>query len=121
MDIWQVLLDVVILLGVGSLLGGLFERVRQSAIMGYLLAGVLLGPNVLHLIQRSDEVLAVSELGVALLLFTVGLEFSWARLRGMGRLALGSGMLQVVVRLPVGKPSSVTVPSRAATFGIETV
>ena len=102
MDIWQVLIDVVLLLGVGALLGALFERVRQSAIIGYLLAGTLLGPNVLHLIRSGDEVLALSELGVALLLFAIGLEFSWARLRGMGRLALGSGTLQVVVTAALG-------------------
>jgi len=101
-DIWQVLLDIVVLLGVGALFGGLFERVGQSAIIGYLIAGALLGPNVLHLIRSGDEVLAVSELGVALLLFTVGLEFSWSRLRGMGRLALGSGTLQVLVTTALG-------------------
>jgi len=101
-DIWPVLIDVVLLLGVGALLGALFERVRQSAIIGYLLAGALLGPNVLHLIQSGDEVLAVSEVGVALLLFAIGLEFSWARLRGMGRLALGSGTLQVLVTASLG-------------------
>ncbi|RKZ13295.1 sodium:proton exchanger, partial [bacterium] len=102
MDLWTLLLDVVVLLGVGALLGGLFESVRQSAIIGYLLAGALLGPNVLHLIQSGDEVLALSELGVALLLFTIGLEFSWQRLRRMGRLALGSGSVQVVLTAALG-------------------
>lgn len=95
MNIWQILIDVVILIGIGALLGGLFERMRQSAIIGYLLAGVLLGPNVLHVIRSADQVIAISELGVALLLFAIGLEFSWSRLRGMGRVALGSGMVQV--------------------------
>ncbi len=102
MNIWQVLLDVVILLGVGALLGGLVERARQSAILGYLLAGALLGPNALHLVQNGDEVLAVSELGVALLLFTIGLEFSWSRLRAMGRFAFGSGFVQVSVTVALG-------------------
>lgn len=96
MSIWKVLLDIVVLLGVGAILGGLFVRMRQSAIVGYLLAGVLLGPNVFHVIQSGEEVIAVSELGVALLLFAIGLEFSWPRLRGMGRIALGSGIVQVV-------------------------
>ena len=95
MNLWQVLFDVVILLGSGALLGGLLERVRQSAILGYLLAGVLLGPNVLHVIRGADEVIAISELGVAMLLFAIGLEFSWARLRGMGRIAFGGGVVQV--------------------------
>ena len=95
-DIWQVLIDVVILLGAGVLLGALFERVRQSATIGYLIAGVIVGPNALHVIGSSEEVLAVSELGVALLLFVIGLEFSWRRLRAMGRTAFFSGALQVI-------------------------
>ena len=102
MDIWAVLLDVVFLLGAAALLGGLFERMGQNAIIGYLLAGALLGPNVSSLVESGDEVLAVSELGVALLLFTIGLEFSWTHLRGMGRLALGSGTLQVLVTIVLG-------------------
>lgn len=102
MDIWLVLLDVVVLLGGGALLGALFERARQSAIIGYLLAGVVLGPNVTHVIESSEEVLAVSELGVALLLFAIGLEFSWSRLRDMGRMALGSGTVQVLATMGIG-------------------
>ncbi len=102
MDIWEVLLDVVILLGAGALLGALAERLRQSAIVGYLVAGALLGPNALHAIDSSEEVLALSELGVALLLFAIGLEFSWSRLRAMGRIALGGGVVQVTVTLGVG-------------------
>lgn len=102
MDIWQTLLDVVVLLGAGALLGGLLERMRQSAIIGYLLAGVLLGPNVLHVVQSYEQVLAVSELGVALLLFAIGLEFSWARLKSMGSVALGSGAVQVVGTTALG-------------------
>lgn len=100
-NIWQILLDVVVLLGIGALLGGLFERFKQSAIIGYLLAGVFLGPNVLQLVQSADEVIAISELGVALLLFAIGLEFSWSRLRSMGRVALGSGVVQVTATTTV--------------------
>ena len=96
MSVWTVLLDIVVLLGAGALLGGLFERMRQSAIVGYLVAGALLGPNCLHVIDAGDEVVAVSELGVALLLFVIGLEFSWRRLRGMGRVVFGSGIIQIV-------------------------
>ncbi len=102
MDIWQVLIDVVVLLGAGALLGALFERVGQSAILGYLLAGALLGPNVLSVVQSTEDVLSVSELGVALLLFAIGLEFSFARLRMMGRVALGGGVVQVLLTTAVG-------------------
>ncbi len=116
MDIWRILFDVVVLLGAGAVLGGVFERFRQSAIVGYLLAGVLLGPNALNVVAESDEVLAVSELGVALLLFVIGLEFSWKRLRGMGRVVLGGGVLQIVVTGMVasGVASAVGFGARAS-------
>lgn len=100
--IWQILLDIVVLLGAGAALGSLLERWGQSAIVGYLLAGVLLGPNAFHVVASVREVLAVSELGVALLLFVIGLEFSWPRLRSMGRGAVGSGLVQVVTTLALG-------------------
>ena len=65
-------------------LGGLCERLKQSAILGYLLAGTLLGPNALDWMPNHEAVATIAELGVALLLFTIGLEFSYRRLRGLG-------------------------------------
>ena len=91
MDLWTALLDVLILLLAAMLLGAFCERVKQSAILGYLLAGTLLGPNALNLMPSHQAVAAIAELGVALLLFTIGLEFSWRRLRTIGPIALGGG------------------------------
>ncbi len=96
MDLWTVLLDVLILLLTAIVLGSLFERLKQSAILGYLIAGTLLGPNALNLMENHLEVATIAELGVALLLFTIGLEFSWSRLRSIGWMALGGGTLQVI-------------------------
>jgi CPA2 family monovalent cation:H+ antiporter-2 len=94
---WGTLFDLLVLLGAALLLGALCERLRQNAILGYLLAGMLLGPNALNVISSGAQVRALAELGVALLLFTIGLEFSWRRLRRMGTVALGGGALQVIV------------------------
>jgi len=96
-DPWHHLFEIILLLGGGFLLGALAERLRQSAILGYLAAGMLLGPNVLHLVETQADVTMLAELGVALLLFSIGLEFSWARLRRMGASGLGGGAVQVVV------------------------
>lgn len=96
-DLWPALLDVLILLLTAMLLGALCERLRQSALLGYLLAGTLLGPNSLNLMPSHEAVTAIAELGVALLLFTIGLEFSWRRLRSIGPIALGGGTVQVVL------------------------
>jgi len=100
-DLWSSLLDVIILLGAALVLGTIFERFRQSAILGYLLAGTLLGPNALHWISNEESVKTLAELGVALLLFTIGLEFSWGRLRRMGKTALGGGLAQVIITMAV--------------------
>ncbi|MCG8407439.1 MAG: cation:proton antiporter [Phycisphaerales bacterium] len=97
MNLWTALLDVLILLAAAMLLGGLCELLKQSAILGYLLAGILLGPNALNWMPNHKAVATIAELGVALLLFTIGLEFSWRRLRALGRTAVVGGTLQILV------------------------
>lgn len=99
MDSWHLLLDILILLGGALVLGVLCERLRQSPILGYLAAGTLLGPNALQVVSTADEVTVLAELGVALLLFTIGLEFSWPRLKKLGAAAFGGGTGQVLVTM----------------------
>ncbi|MCB2156802.1 cation:proton antiporter [bacterium] len=94
-DFWKMLLDFLMLIGAATFLGVLFERIRLSALLGYLAAGILLGPGAFKLIEGSHGVTSMAELGVALLLFSIGLEFSWRRLRAHGRLALLGGSLQI--------------------------
>ena len=107
MNLWTALLDVLILLTAAMLLGGLLERLKQNAILGYLLAGTLLGPNALNLVTHHETVTGIAELGVALLLFVIGLEFSRNKLRSIGAIALGGGILQVVVTGALGMYVSV--------------
>ncbi len=97
MNVWTALLDVLIILLTAMVLGGVFERFKQNAILGYLLAGALVGPHAFDLIPNHEAVRSITELGVALLLFVIGLEFSWRRLRSLGAIALGGGTLQVLV------------------------
>jgi len=99
MDAWGALADLLALLVGGFLLGALAERLRQSAILGYLLAGMLLGPHGVHLVSRTANVALLAELGVALLLFSIGLEFSWSRLKRAGGSALAGGGLQVALTI----------------------
>jgi len=91
-----------VLLGGALVLGLICERLRQSAILGYLAAGTLLGPNALGFVSNSEHVQHLAELGVALLLFTIGLEFSWPRLKRLGVAALGGGAAQILVTIAVG-------------------
>ena len=97
--LWHILLDVVLLLGAAMLLGAIFERLKQNAIVGYLLAGALLGPYALSLVSNHKEVSELSELGVTLLLFAIGLEFSWSRLSKLGTRIMLAGVIQIVVTI----------------------
>ena len=101
MSAWDLLLDIVILLSASLIAGLVCGRLRQNAIVGYILAGILLGRAGFGLVRAGPALEALAELGVALLLFSIGLEFSWARLRKFGTLALGGGTLQVSLTLVV--------------------
>jgi K+:H+ antiporter len=72
------------------------RRLRIPATVGFMLTGVLIGPGALGLIADTRRVAALAEIGVSVLLFIVGLEFSLARLREIGRAFLVAGPLQVV-------------------------
>ena len=85
---------VVFLLAV-VLLVPLAQRLKLGAVPGYLLAGILIGPSVLGLLGNPDNVARLSEMGVVMLLFVIGLELSPRRLWTMRRALFGIGSLQV--------------------------
>jgi CPA2 family monovalent cation:H+ antiporter-2 len=99
MNEWTILQDALLLLLGAMLLGALFERFKQNAVLGYLLAGALLGPHAFNALPNRDAILSIAELGVTLLLFAIGMEFSWRKLRRIGSIALGGGTLQVLVTM----------------------
>ncbi len=101
-EIWSVLFQILMLLAGALVLGLLFERLRQSAILGYLLAGTLMGPAALDIVKADSGVPVVAELGVSLLLFAIGLEFSAKRLLRLGPIAAGGGSIQVLATLGLG-------------------
>ena len=95
MDLWFFLMELVMLLGGAFILGALAQRLRQSPILGYLLAGTIVGP----LLFNATAVNQAAELGVSLLLFSIGLEFSFQQLRRMGRMAFGGGAVQITITM----------------------
>lgn len=95
-SIWDVFLNLDVLLILAVLLGAVFERFRLSAVIGYLVAGMIIGPGGARFIEAGESVNMLAELGVALLLFTIGLEFSLERLKAIGRFAILGGSLQVI-------------------------
>ncbi|MGE8479493.1 MAG: monovalent cation:proton antiporter-2 (CPA2) family protein [Pseudomonas shirazensis] len=75
----------------------LAKRLQLGAVIGYLLAGVAIGPQVLGLIRDTESVAHISELGVVLLLFIIGLELSPRRLWLMRKAVFGVGLAQVLL------------------------
>ena len=93
-----VLRDGVILLGVAMLFVTLFRRFGLGAVLGYLVAGALVGPHGLGVIDAAPEaMLRIADLGIVLLLFLVGLELHPSRLWRLKSDIFGLGLLQVVV------------------------
>ncbi|KAA5538771.1 sodium:proton exchanger [Roseiconus nitratireducens] len=101
-EVWHGLLEVLLLLGAAMILGSLAERLRQSAIVGYLIAGSIIGPGALGWVSNQQSIFGIAELGVALLLFAIGLEFSPKRLMDLGKVPLLAGALQVLFTLVGG-------------------
>ena len=105
---WNVLGEVLLLVGSAVAMGVVLEAVGISAIIGYLLAGVLLGPSVLDVVGDSSNFALIAELGVALLLFSIGLEMTPTRLRGFGFRGAIAGMLQVALTIVAAAGVSMT-------------
>ncbi|MEK7774391.1 MAG: cation:proton antiporter [Candidatus Zixiibacteriota bacterium] len=90
-----VLTDIVIVLALSVAVVFVCHLVRIPAIVGFILTGVLAGPSVLGLVENANHVELLAEIGVVLLLFTIGIEFSLRSLWQMGRSVLLGGGLQV--------------------------
>ena len=95
--------DIVILV-VAALLGALLaQRFRQPLILGYILAGIVVGPHTGGVaITDSHEIELLAEIGVALLLFALGLEFSLAELKPVRLVALVGTPIQILVTMAFG-------------------
>ncbi len=103
MESWDMLLQIMLLLLACLLAGSVMAWLKQSPLVGYLLAGMLMGgPGSFAIVKAEQQIESIAELGVALLLFSLGLEFSWKRVIGLGKSTLLCGVAQVVVTLFVG-------------------
>lgn len=87
--------DITIILGAAVLVIYLFQRLRLPTILGYLITGILLGPSALGLIKVSQEVDMLAEIGIILLLFIIGMEFSLKSLAAIKNTVLVGGSVQV--------------------------
>ena len=100
--------DLVLFLATAGVAAPIFKRFKLNPILGFLLAGVILGPfglgRLIHVapwldyvtVDNPEEIAQLAEFGVVFLLFMIGLELSWERLRLMRKLVFGLGAAQVI-------------------------
>lgn len=95
----QLFADLLIILLVSVPVAFLCLRLKLPLLVGLMLTGILIGPYALGLIKELEAIEILAEIGVMLLLFTIGIEFSIRRLREMKRLVLIGGSLQVGITI----------------------
>ena len=95
-------LAMLLVLGAARFLDEVFERLNQPGLVGQIVAGIIIGPGVLHWLEPTDFLAALAELGVLFLLFRVGLEVKPSELLQVGRTALLVGVLGVAVPFVAG-------------------
>src|SRR5580765_4754168 len=86
------------------------RRFRIPSAVGFMLTGVLIGPGCLKLVADAHHVETLAEVGVAMLLFMIGLEFSLARLKEIGRAFFLAGPLQVLLTIGVTAAALIALP-----------
>ncbi|HNG10804.1 MAG TPA: cation:proton antiporter, partial [Agitococcus sp.] len=96
--------DLAIIMLVAGFVTLLFHRLKQPVVLGYLLAGVIIGPHTppFALIHDEHTVHILAELGVVFLLFSLGLEFSIKKLAQVGMPALIAGVTEIIVMIWLG-------------------
>ena len=96
--------DLAVVMVVAGAVTVLFHRFKQPVVLGYILAGVIIGPHTppFKLIQDEETIKTLGELGMVFLMFSLGLEFSLRKLRQVGLTALIAALLEIVLMLWLG-------------------
>ena len=110
-------LELMLLYLLAAVLGVVGCRLlKLPPMLGYLLVGVLIGPNALALAQNSESIRHLAEFGVVFLMFVIGLEFNLPKLKSMKKHVFGLGVLQVVLTIALITTGSVFLNSMAPTL-----
>ena len=96
--------DLAVILGVAAIVTFLFRRIRQPVVLGYIMAGVIVGPYTpaLFSVADTESIKIWAELGVIFLMFSLGLEFSFRRLMRVGMSAGITATLQIISMIALG-------------------
>jgi monovalent cation:H+ antiporter-2, CPA2 family len=93
----HLLQDLLVLFGIGIFTVVIFHRFSLPPVLGFLLTGIICGPFGFKFVESTHAVDFLAELGVVLLLFTIGIEFSFAKLKRLKRFLIFGGLLQVLL------------------------
>jgi len=96
---FRFLQDLIVVFCLSVLVVTVFTRFRLPTIVGFLVSGILMGPYGLSLVADVHSVEVLAEIGVVLLLFTIGIEFSLTKLNQIGRAVWGGGTAQVLATI----------------------
>jgi hypothetical protein len=95
----SIITDLAVLLVIGSAVAFVFHKFKQPLILGYLVAGVIIGPYSppFNLISHVEFINVFAEIGVILLLFIIGLEFPINKLKSMGKVVIGVSVIEITM------------------------
>lgn len=94
--------QIAIILAIAAAVGGLATLLRQPLVVAYIVVGVIVGPAALGLIEGSEQVSLLAQVGIAILLFLVGLKLDLHLIKSIGKVALLTGLGQVIFTSVVG-------------------
>jgi CPA2 family monovalent cation:H+ antiporter-2 len=114
----SILTDIVIIFALSTLVNLIFTRLKIPTVIGYLLTGIIAGPHLLSLISGKNDIEILAEIGVILLLFTIGMEFSLKHLLKIRRIVFLGGLLQVSITAGIFYVASIfsVLPWQTAIF-----
>lgn len=97
----SILQDIVLIFALSTFVNLVFNKIKIPTVVGYLLTGIIAGPHLLSLVKSEHQIELLAEIGVILLLFTIGMEFSLKHLLRIRRIVFFGGFIQVVITIGV--------------------
>ncbi len=98
----NIFLELSIVIAIATLMSVFMKLLKQPLMIGHIITGIILGPLVLNVVKSSGTLIAFSDIGVAFLLFIVGLNLNFKTLKHVGMLSFVAGISQVILTFIVG-------------------
>jgi len=98
----EIFIELSIIIGIAVLITGIMKLLKQPLIIGYILTGIIVSPYFLNIVQSTETIKVFSQIGVALLLFIVGLSLSPRVIKEVGKVSLITGIGQIVFTSLIG-------------------